>query len=90
MVFQVCSTSGTLSNSSRIEKDVCRTELLRTDCGADVFRGERTAQAADLELHGIDKDDWVQIFDDTKYDMKNSHVNILGPQEFAILKDLSG
>jgi hypothetical protein len=54
------------------------------------FAVDRTVQAADLELQVVDKDCWVEIFEDEKFDMDDPHVKIMGPAEFASLKDLSG
>ena len=54
------------------------------------FAVNPTVQAADLELQVVDKDCWIEIFEDTKYDMDDPHVKIMGPGEFASLKDLSG
>src|SRR6266487_644429 len=46
--------------------------------------------AADLQLQVVDKDCWVEIFDNTKYDADKPHAKIMGPNEFATLKDLDG
>jgi hypothetical protein len=46
--------------------------------------------AADLQMQIVDNDCWVEIFDDTKFDTEDAHVKIMGPAEFATLKDLSG
>ena len=54
------------------------------------FAVNRPAQAADLELQVVDKDCWVEIFEDSNYDPDDPHVKIMGPAEFATLKDLSG
>ncbi|WP_447978366.1 hypothetical protein [Candidatus Nitrospira bockiana] len=48
------------------------------------------AQAADLQLQLVDKDCWIEVFDDDKYDADDPHVKIPGPQEFASLKNLGG
>ena len=52
--------------------------------------GNGSLQAADLELQVVDKDCWIEVFEDTKYDMDDPHVKIMGPQEFATLKDVTG
>jgi hypothetical protein len=46
--------------------------------------------AADLQLQVVDKDCWIEIFDETKYNADKAHVKIMGPMQFATLKDLSG
>jgi hypothetical protein len=48
------------------------------------------AHAADLQMQVVDKDCWVEIFDDSAFDADDPHVKIMGPAEFATLKDLSG
>src|SRR5690242_12810702 len=45
-------------------------------------------QAADLEV--VDKNCWIEVFDDDKYDTDDPHVKIQGPRELASLKDLDG
>jgi hypothetical protein len=48
------------------------------------------ADAADPEIQVIDKNCWVEIFDDTEFDKEDPHVKLMGPKEYATLKDLSG
>jgi Beta/Gamma crystallin len=48
------------------------------------------AQAADMEVQSVDKNCWVEVYDDTKYDADDPHLKIQGPREFATLKDVSG
>jgi hypothetical protein len=66
--------------------------MLRTLCAALLLCAglAMPARAADLQLQVVDKDCWVEIFDDEKYDNNKPHVKIMGPNEFATLKDLSG
>ena len=52
--------------------------------------GGLSAQAADMEVQVVDKNCWIEVFDDTKYDADDPHVKIQGPKEFASLKNLSG
>jgi hypothetical protein len=52
--------------------------------------GAVAAQAADTEVQVIDKNCWVEVFDDTKYDADDPHVKVQGPAEFASLKNLNG
>src|SRR4029453_10581888 len=46
--------------------------------------------AADLETQVVDKNCWIEVFDDDDFDMKDDHYKIQGPKEFASLKDLGG
>jgi hypothetical protein len=48
------------------------------------------AFAADLETQVIDKNCYIEVFDDDDYDMKDGHYKIQGPKEFASLKDVGG
>jgi hypothetical protein len=48
------------------------------------------AFAADLETQVIDKNCWIEVFDDDDFDMKDSHVKLQGPKEFASLSDVEG
>ena len=58
-------------------------------CGL-VAIGALSAEAADMEMQIVDKDCWIEVFDDTKYDADDPHVKLQGPKEYASLKDLSG
>ena len=58
-------------------------------CGM-VAIGALSAEAADMELQLVDKNCWIEVFDDTKYDVDDPHVKVQGPKEYASLKDLSG
>jgi len=46
--------------------------------------------AADLETQVIDKNCYIEVFDDDDFDMDDVHYKIQGPKEFASLKDLGG
>jgi hypothetical protein len=48
------------------------------------------AFAADLETQVIDKNCYIEVFDDDDFDMDDAHYKIQGPNEFASLKDLGG
>ena len=52
--------------------------------------GALSVEAADMELQLVDKNCWVEVFDDTKYDADDPHVKLQGPKEYATLKDLNG
>ena len=51
--------------------------------------GGLSAQAADMEVQMVDKNCWIEVFDDTKYDADDPHVKVQVPKEFAPLKNLS-
>jgi hypothetical protein len=48
------------------------------------------AQAADMEVQVVDKNCWIEVFEDTKYDADDPHVKVQGPASFASLKNLNG
>jgi len=52
--------------------------------------GTPSAEAADLELQMVDKNCWIEVFADSKYDAKHPHVKLQGPNEYASLKNLNG
>jgi hypothetical protein len=52
--------------------------------------GVLSVEAADMEMQVIDKNCWVEIFDDTKYDADDPHVKLQGPKEYATMKNLEG
>lgn len=52
--------------------------------------GALSAEAADMEIQMVDKNCWIEVFDDTKYDADDPHVKVDGPKEYASLKNLSG
>ena len=58
-------------------------------CGL-VAIGALSAEAADMEMQIVDKNCWIEVFDDTKYDANDPHVKLQGPKDYASLKDLSG
>ncbi len=55
-----------------------------------VAMGALSAEAADMEMQIVDKNCWIEVFDDTKYDADDPHVKLQGPKDYASLKDLSG
>lgn len=57
---------------------------------AGVVLGIAPALAADLETQVIDKNCYVEVFDDDDFDMDDAHYKIQGPKEFASLKDVGG
>lgn len=57
---------------------------------AAIAFGAAPAFAADLETQVIDKNCYIEVFDDDDFDMKDDHYKIQGPKEFASLKDVGG
>ena len=58
-------------------------------CGLIAF-GALSVEAADMEIKMVDKNCWIEVFNDTKYDADDPHVKVEGPKEFASLKNLNG
>ena len=58
-------------------------------CGL-IAIGALSVEAADMELQLVDKNCWIEVFDDTKYDADDPHVKVVGPKEYASLKNLNG
>ena len=58
-------------------------------CGL-IAIGALSVEAADMEMKMVDKNCWIEVFDDTKYDADDPHVKVEGPKEFASLKNLNG
>jgi hypothetical protein len=58
-------------------------------CGL-IAVGALSVEAADMEMQVVDKNCWVEIFDDSKYDADDPHVKLQGPKEYASLKNLGG
>jgi hypothetical protein len=52
--------------------------------------GALSVEAADMEVQIVDKNCWIEVFDDTKYDADDPHVKLEGPKEYASLKNLNG
>ena len=57
---------------------------------AAITFGGAPAFAADLETQVVDKNCFIEVFDDDDFDMKDDHYKIQGPKEFASLKDVGG
>ena len=53
-----------------------------------VFAVASIASAVDLQV--VDKNCWIEIFDDDEFDEDDPHVKIQGPAEYATLKDVYG
>jgi hypothetical protein len=52
--------------------------------------GNSMVYAADMEIKVADKNCWIEVFDDSEYDIDDPHIKIQGPAEFTSLKDLNG
>ncbi|HNA84496.1 MAG TPA: hypothetical protein PK589_14290, partial [Nitrospira sp.] len=48
------------------------------------------AFAADLEVQVVDKNCFIEIFEDDNFDVDDPHVVLQGPKEYATLKNLAG
>ena len=46
--------------------------------------------AADLEMQVVDKNCYIEIFEDDDFDADDPHVTLQGPKEYATLKNLAG
>jgi hypothetical protein len=49
-------------------------------CGL-IAIGALSVEAADMEIQVVDKNCWIEVFDDTKYDADDPHVKVDGPKE---------
>lgn len=58
-------------------------------CGV-IAVGTLSVEAADMELQLVDKNCWIEIFEDDNYDADDPHVKIQGPKEIATMKNLEG
>ena len=48
------------------------------------------AYAADLETQVVDKNCFIEVFEDDNFDPDDPHVVLQGPKEYATLKNLAG
>ena len=48
------------------------------------------AHAADMEMQAVDKNCFIEIFEDDNFDPDDPHVVLQGPKEYASLKDIGG
>ena len=58
-------------------------------CGV-IAVGALSVEAADMELQLVDKNCWIEIFEEDNYDANDPHVKIQGPKEIATMKNLEG
>ena len=52
--------------------------------------GPLPSHAADLEMQVVDKNCWIEIFEDDNFDADDPHVKLYGPKEFATMKNVEG
>jgi hypothetical protein len=55
-----------------------------------IFAAWLPSGAADLEMQVVDKNCWIEIFEDDDFDADDPHVKLYGPKEFATLKSVAG
>lgn len=67
-----------------------KTGLLILAALAVVELGWLPVHAADMEMQVVDKNCWIEIFEDDNFDMDDPHVKLQGPKEYATLKNLAG
>ena len=48
------------------------------------------ADAADTEMQAVDKNCFIEIFEDDNFDPDDPHIVLQGPKEYASLKDIGG
>ena len=58
--------------------------------GGVIAVGALSVEAADMEWQLVDKNCWVEIFEDDNYDANDPHVKIQGPNEVSTMKNLEG
>ena len=46
--------------------------------------------ASDIEIQFIDKDCWVDLFHESKFDVAHPHIRMLGPLQSATLENVAG
>lgn len=46
--------------------------------------------ASDIEIQFVDKNCWVDIFEDSQFDVEDPHVRMLGPLQSATLANVAG
>ncbi len=58
-------------------------------CGV-IAVGALSVKAADMEMKMVDKNCWIEIFEDDNYDTDDPHVKIQGPKVFSTMKNIEG
>ena len=49
-----------------------------------------SAHAADIEVQAVDKNCFIEIFEDDDFDADDPHVVLQGPKDYASLKSIAG
>lgn len=52
--------------------------------------GVLPVQAADMQMKMVDRDCWIDVYDDDNFDVNDPHTKIAGPHDFASLKTMDG
>lgn len=58
--------------------------------GAAYGQEHMIASASDMEVQVVDKNCWVELFEDTDFDVDDPHVKVMGPFQSATLEDVAG
>lgn len=58
--------------------------------GAAYGQEHMIANASDMEMQVVDKNCWVEFFEDTDFDVDDPHVRVMGPFQSATLEDVAG
>ncbi|WNM62182.1 hypothetical protein [Candidatus Nitrospira neomarina] len=48
------------------------------------------AGASDMEMQVVDKNCWVELYEDTDFDVDDPHVRVAGPFQSSTLEDVAG
>ena len=60
-------------------------------CGVIVVEALSVEAAdTDMEIKMVDKNCWIEIFEDDNYDAADPHIKIQGPKEFSTVRHLEG
>lgn len=58
--------------------------------GAAYGQENMIASASDMEVQVVDKNCWVELFEDTDFDVDDPHVKVMGPFQSATLENVAG
>lgn len=58
--------------------------------GVSYGQENMVAGASDMEMQLVDKNCWVELFEDTDFDVDDPHVRVAGPFQSATLEDVAG
>jgi hypothetical protein len=79
-----------LHNKENKERDIMMSLKTGLLVLAAVGLGWLPVHAADVEMQVVDKNCWIEIFEDDNFDADDPHVKLQGPKEYATLKNLAG